>query len=963
MEITTKKTALSSLLALTLSFGLTGCSDRFKLDDDGNSPSWLGNSIYEELKNPNPENLTGSFNYFLRLADDLGYQETLDKTGSKTVFVANDEAFERFFKSNTWGVKSFEQLSLAQKKQLFFGSMLDNAMLVEMLSNVPYDGTSVLRGVALKHATGLSTTDSITHVLPEKKGGVLPASNSFWDPYREKGIYMVMDATQPMLVHFTADQMRGNDITLAGDNSDFQVITGIKYDENKNSAFVFRNEIINEDVTCKNGYIHQLKDVLVPQGNLAEVIRTNGKTNLFSRMLDRFSAPFYDAVTTNNYNNFARDNGLERIDSIFQKRYFSVRSQGGELSRYGDSEKRQANLLPFDPGWNEYNNGEIGTNALSDLCAIFVPNDDVLAEYFLPGGGGEYLINRFGKKMPNNRANLEANLDSIPLDIVNAFVSNLMNSSFNSTVPSKFDNVMDDASDPMGLKLESLVRDKNGVCDVKIANNGVAYVLNTVFAPNKYQAVSAPALLYENMRVMNELINDGDGSRDYLKFNLNFYAYLLAMKANYALFIPTDEAFEKFYIDPATYGHTNTSLVPTRALRFRYDNNNSKLTCTAWAYDKETGEIGTQIGAVNVDGNDNGGMSQLIDILNYHTIVLDANDSLGMGGRRFYQSKHGAPLMYDSKRGISSDGEKFVAVDKRFNQKNGITYQIGGVIQPLTTSVYNVLQGEQFKEFDALCNCMEEDDYLAFASDELMKLNTVTGKRRTVAYHPFVGNNGLTSNVNYFNSFHYTVYAPDDAAMKIAYQKGLPTWDDVKEIYDKWYELTDDGTISWTALEGSLSTEQKNQLKADRNKVLAMVNAINDFVRYHFQTNSVFVDKVGKSGSYATAKADNLGIREKLTITAGNGQLKITDNSGQTVVVKESAGKAVNKFARDYVLNGPASSATGINTSSFAVVHQISTPLNSNASGRYDDLWTGRNAAKKLASFRTLFDTTLYKRY
>ena len=83
------------------------------------------------------------------------------------------------------------------------------------------------------------------------------------------------------------------------------------------------------DITCKNGYIHQLQDVLVPPGNLAEIIRTNGESNLYSRMLDRFSAPYYDAATTRNYNDYAQANGLPLMDSIFQKRYMSSRTQGG----------------------------------------------------------------------------------------------------------------------------------------------------------------------------------------------------------------------------------------------------------------------------------------------------------------------------------------------------------------------------------------------------------------------------------------------------------------------------------------------------------------------------------------------------------------------------------------------------------------------------------------------------------
>ena len=97
-----RKIAMSLCLAALVG-GFTACHDDYDLDDPGNYPSWLGQSIYDELKNPNPEHLTGTFTNYLRLIDDLGYTETLEKTGSKTVFPANDEAFARFFANNDWG--------------------------------------------------------------------------------------------------------------------------------------------------------------------------------------------------------------------------------------------------------------------------------------------------------------------------------------------------------------------------------------------------------------------------------------------------------------------------------------------------------------------------------------------------------------------------------------------------------------------------------------------------------------------------------------------------------------------------------------------------------------------------------------------------------------------------------------------------------------------------------------------
>ena len=213
-------------------------------------------------------------------------------------------------------------------------------------------------------------------------------------------------------------------------------------------AIIFRNKIISPDVTCKNGYIHQMEDVLMPPGNMAELIRTNGESNLFSRMLDRFSAPYYDATTTKNYNDYAEVNKLPHIDSIYQKRYMSQRSQGGILDEDPNRTRAQY-ILPFDPGWNNYSSGAAGENPSKDIAAMFVPTDKAMKEFFLPGGGGEFLINAFGKKS-NTEENLAENIDSIPLQNVQQILGNLMKNSFVGTVPSKFGRVMDEANDPMG---------------------------------------------------------------------------------------------------------------------------------------------------------------------------------------------------------------------------------------------------------------------------------------------------------------------------------------------------------------------------------------------------------------------------------------------------------------------------------------------------------------------------------
>ena len=932
--------------------GFSACTDDYDLDDPGNYPSWLGGSIYEALKNPGALTgsdgtvLTGTFDNYVRLIDDLGYAETLAKTGSKTVFPANDEAFNRFYSSNSWGVKRYEDLTDAMKKQLLYSSMLDNALLVEMFSNISDGATSVMQGQALKHTTGANVIDTITHLRNKAE---MPVNNSYWEKYFDKGIHIVMDATRPMMVHFTEEQMTNSNITTRGENSDFEVITGTPYDEQEKSAYIFRNKIIHADVTCKNGYIHQMQDVLVPPGNLAEVIRTNGESNYFSRMLDRFSAPYYDAQTTKNYNDFAIVNNLPQIDSIYQKRFMSARSQGGSLLQDPNRTTFQ-HVLPYDPGWNNYNNGATGENPSKDIAAMFVPTDEAMKEYFLPGGRGEFLINAFGKK-ENTEANLAENIDSIPLQNVLQLVGNLMKSSFVGTVPSKFGRVMDEANDPMGLSLDVLNKNSDGTYDVKIANNGVAYMLNTMFAPPSLIAVSAPVTLNSNMRVMNVAVNDGPDKFKPLDLGLHYYAYLLAMSANYAFFIPTDDAFARYYVDP-TYLTSNQP----RALKFYYENRSPYVFCSAWKYDKETGTVGTaptdSIGRVQPDAF----RTQFIDILNYHTIVLKDGETLG--GNKYYKTKHGATICFEGDKvygGSQLEGKAPMSnITQVYNQQNGTAYAIDHVIQGPHRSVLDILQEHEcFSEFLNLCTDFDMDSIMEFASDKLMEVNSVTKKRRMEAYHPFAAKGGLTDNVNYFNSYNYTVYAPDNEAMRKAYERGLPRWSDIKVLFNEYNERLEREKAG-----GRVSDE----VQAARDKALAMVEEINAFIRYHFQDNSVYADNTIEGGIYPTACSDSLGIREKLTVGGEGGRLTLRDRRGQEIeVVASNTSKVSNQMARDFVIDTRRHT---ISTSSFAVIHQISTPLCTHElTDRYDTKWTGSGARRKLSDYRKLYDTSLYNRY
>lgn len=948
--------------------GLTySCSDDYDLPTT--TPSWLGSSIYDYLKDE------GDYTNFVRLIDDLDYAEVLAKTGSKTLFVANDSAFNEFYKNNQWGVHSYSELSLAQKKLLLNSVMINNAYLLEMMSNVPSTSDDVndgpIKGQCLRRETAVAVTDSVTHLSANQ----LPTTyneedKDYWARFRDPnkgGIWIALDNTVPMMTHFLPAQMSNNNIT----DMDFEYVVGKSRE--KNDAYIYGSKVVEQDITCQNGYINRLDQVFITPPNIAEMLRTNGHTNIFSHMIDRFSAPFYNESLTRAYQLLYGNT----VDSIFQKRYFSKVSQGGgALSNDAGTDpignpsgNAVSYALNYDPGWNTYMASEGKTPKEQDMAAVFAPSDNKLYEYFFAeDGGGRFLLEAYAPdlissvKGETDYENIYKCIDQIPLDVIQALINNLMKDSFCNSVPSKFETIKDDAQDPMLDDTHYQYIDT-----VLLANNGAIYVMDEVLTPAKYAAVSAPALVAEDMHIFNWALNQE-------KLNgikVDFYAYLLAMSSRLSFFVPKDEFY---YIDPVSFAW---GIGNQRALYYTWDKTTSKIKCTAYDYDYDfatgIGTIGEPQATTTVTTNEY--EDRLADMLQTHTIVHSDNtetqgiDETSTGiecDKNYFIAKNGAPVYVkdgakrengcEVRGAWLSSGEDMAKVI-RFDDKtketngngNGMAYEIDKPMQPSIESVFSVLYNNpEFKNFYDLCQTDVE---------VLEKLGLSTADQKI--YEIFVNNNGLpcydnstgslvsnATNVRFFNNFRYTVYVPTNEAIQDAIDKGLPTWDTIREfIEEKEADETADET-EWKA------------------QGITMVSALVNFIKYHFQDESIYADRPAlkdDEDGYETASAKNIGTEDepvyvylKLHVfSEGNGSLKVKDVTNNTCTITSKK----NIMTRDYVLNAGGTSAKTISASSFAVVHGIDGVLNYKEleGGRYDSDWKTPTAAKKyLAKYRII---------
>ncbi len=1008
-------TSLLGAMCLLSTCGLTySCSDDYDLDET--MPSFLGGSIYDELKARN-------FNTVIKLIDDLEYADVLSRTGSKTLFVADDEAYAKFFATTSWldangnPVRSYEQLTEGQKKLLLYGAMLNNADVLEML---PYSSTGT--NLTMRRETAASAVDSVPfwnwYDLPDNlnvastdEEGNAQGDKRFWDRFRNQaqgGIYMALDATNPMLTHFIEENLKVQDIT----HDDISFIHNNKNPWLNGSAggkraYVYDAQILptGTDITCLNGYINILDTVMVTPPNMAEVIRTNGSTNLFSRMLDRFSAPYYNSTLTANYK-MLHDIGN---DSVFEKRYISTRSAGNAQITLDPDNKSLGDypLLSYDPGWNQYQANR-NTAKEQDMAAMFVPSDDAMREYFI-NGGGRVLMERYAT-LENTAENLEYNLYQIPQDIIQALINNLMKDSFIESVPSKYLTIMNDARDQMFAASNSdyatLEKYKQCFDRVLMANNGVVYVMNRVISPADYASVIAPALYQSNTRVIRSVVRADDNyieGTNYANAPLQKYysTYLKAMQSHFSFFVPTDDGLGSYgYVDPMSIARGTAQNSYFRYWRFNYQNISGAIIPVrsyAYAYSVQTGQQPEtdRTGLVSPResrANDNISDSStskpgkvkrtlLIDMLDQHIVVHNTGssteDALGVNSsRQYFISRGGAPVYVASKGDVSNNGVGMV-VDGGYQLQlksdaydgnehdcvvtdgydmtaesngygNGMTYLIDRPMQPTTNSTYRVMNNtDEYKAFFTLCNESE------FTADELEKagFRTDAMNQNTTAsatlwsseqkkyrifqdmdgnYYPAYGERL----VRFFNNYRYTIYVPTEAALQQAYANGLKTHDEIIAYMD-----------NIDIAEANGDTEKADEYRANSQ---AMIITLINFLKYHFQDESLFVDHVSsETTNYQTSCIDNVNnIYLSTYVSQSDGTITVTDRQGNT----QNVVAPYNMLARDasYDVN-PREVATKMTNSSFVVMHQINQALNfkdASEGASYSAAWNSPAKAK-----------------
>lgn len=928
---------------------------------EGEQPEWLGASLYEELKNP--KSLQGTFKTYLRLVDDLGYADVLSKTGSKTLFAANDEAFERFFANgnNRFGKSSYEELTTSEKSQLLFASMIDNAIVSGGLST---DATGT-QGKVVKHPSNLRTVQAVLPLFSQN----MPQNNKWFSYWKDRGLSInaVYDDTQIGIVHFNGEYFLNNTMTINGKESDYFVITGNEYEQG--DVFVYGEKVVDNmstgdkgNVTCQNGYIHQVSGVVTNPGNMAQLLRTNGGTNYFSRMVDYFAtAQPMDAEFQNSYREYAKDFGTQ--DSVYAIRYLarktresvaSAGSSGFLTPKPNGKAVDKSEALLFDPGWNDY---KTSSGSSADVAAILAPTDKALETYFSEKAG--YIIKNLGVPgLPYDKENIHntlgAHLDAmynVKPAVVASLVNNVLETSLANCVPSKFYTVQNDAHEFINPE-KSDIEMKDTTYDVLVANNGVIYKMKKYFAPDIYSSVLGPASVYVDMNTMGTMLQDKqDAPGADSPLGVNMYFYLLSMKSRYALFVPTDGS-RFLYIDPASIFDNDGAKI----LEFKYDptindpNSTLNIYVNRYKYDMATGIIGEKDPNVNnipvgslqtaIKGVFN---SQISDMLNYHTVVLDGTSSLT--GNKFYLTKHGGAIMVPDGKGenintstvlggaqIGNTGslpasiitELFNSGTEAAKITNGSVYRIDAPIQPTIKTVYNILdENPAFHDFRDFCLYFSDPENVRPILYWIGKIKTnddaAVQASKLKSFEIFGENNAL----NMLGAYNYTMYVPTN--MEEAYSNGLPRWSEIIDRYNNWQ--------NYYSSEG-----------AAKEGVKSLLDKMHNFVLIHMQNNSVFDDVNTNTNANESFFTNQLGIATKLSLVKDGTGLYVNDNVPASKRAELPKVISSNNLARDIRIaekdkpityNNSTFKYNTIESSAFVVVHGIDKPLCYSADYQY----------------------------
>lgn len=900
-----------------------------------------GSTLYDNLQ------ALGNYTTYLRLIDSFGgiqrafkneitdderkYNGSID---TLTVFAPNDEAFARFFAHNAWtdeqgnAISSYEQLSDGQKLSLIYMSYIPGFVTANSLH-----ASESVRGYLR-----LYSYDRQFNLVPYKHTGGTdintfpPDSYSYIDYAKELNQHKVDGV---WIGYGTIGDYTGALAYRGGTmiwNDDYWQYNGLSHDdlsfigaadtEGSEHIKIGNAHITQPNQRCKNGYLHLVDEVVVPQPNLMYNLaqaRLGGKCSLASSLVQRFNYLKYDYLYYNDAFNVS------------------------------------------DSAWTVRNSllDKVSTTTIQ-TPAIILPTDEALKAFIL---ASDNPLGQCGI----NQDNYYDMLMSLPREVLQPFVKEWFRTSFTDVLPSRYSNMRSAKGHQLLAGVTSPEAYKLAVQQVIPAADGIIVVVDAV--PNaedlrneltfvKLAGQVAGAALTANDRY--------DGERNASPFSTDYQREM--HNKPFTMFVPTDEGLKQYgLVDPVSMASNNRtswrywSLTPqsisssgngqiaVAARAYRYDYNKVRNAET----DRPLGA--TFSNSANDGANVNYGPTKrqlLTDMLDQH-IVLQNLDSMLNTSRHWYLSRSGMPIYMKEHTntnivvngGMQIDLNERDAADKHdctlqfVGQNNtGTSVFIDRPMQPTSQNVFQRLQSNDafstfFEYAEALNNAytLKEMLFGDEASEALSRKYTIFADR-SGGYTRY--GNANTMLVNFFHNFNYTIFVPTNEGMQKAVEAGLPTIESIEKFVE---ESLDDN--------GQLPDDKREQAQA---RYLTLLN----FLKYHFCDKSYFLEPDLESGDIeqTTTACIDASNQQALTadINSGNGMLMVRDASNRYKAVKPDL---ANIIARDAEFNNDPTRARYILSASNVVLHGMDNAdyllFDNTLNGDFTRAWRTPSAARK----------------
>ncbi len=903
-----------------------------------------GSTLYDNLQ------ALGNYTTYLRLIDSFGgiqrafkneltddERKYMGSVDTLTVFAPNDEAFDRFFAHNAWtdeqgnAISSYEQLSDGQKLSLIYMSYIPGFVTANNLhvnENVKgnlrlytwgYDRQFNL--VPYKHTGGTDINtfppDSYSYIDYAKELNQHKV-DGVWIGYGTIGDYTGALAYRGGTMIWNDDYWQYN-----GLSHDDLVFIGAADTEGSEHIKIGNAHITQPNQRCKNGYLHLVDEVVVPQPNLMYNLaqaRLGGKCSLASSLVQRFNYLKYDYLYYNDAFNVS------------------------------------------DSAWTVRNSllDRVSTTTIQ-TPAIILPTDEALKAFLL---ASDNPLGQCGI----NKDNYYDMLMSLPREVLQPFVKEWFRTSFTDVLPSRYSNMRSAKGHQLLAGVTTPEAYKLAVQQVITAADGIIVVVDAV--PNAEDLRNELTFVKLAGRVAGAVLTANDryeGERRTSPFSTDYQREM--HNKSFTMFVPTDEGLKQYgLVDPMSMASNNrvswrywsltpdsvssngTCQIAVAARAYRYDYNKVRNTET----DRPLSAMYSSNANENC-ANVNYGPTKrqlLTDMLDQHIVLQDVNSLLNTQ-RHWYLSRSGMPIYMKEHTntnivvngGMQIDLNERDAADKhdctlQFVGQNstGTSVFIDRPMQPTTQNVYQRLQSND--DFSMFFDCANALNGAYDLKNQLFDIETSEAlNRKYTIFADFSGSyarygNANTMLVNFFHNFNYTIFVPTNEGMQKAIEAGLPTIESIEQFVEESL----DGN-------GQLPDDKREQAQA---RYLTLLN----FLKYHFCDKSYFLEPDLESGDteQTTTACIDASNQQALTadINSGNGMLMVRDASNRYKAVKPDL---ANIIARDAEFNNDPTRARYILSASNVVLHGIDNAdyllFDNTLNGDFTRAWRTPSAARK----------------